>query len=252
MLNLLPTIINFQSRRIQRQKQCNQAVFDAIGNGNTKSIYHHSNKNEIDRVLQETGLTIEELIAQCSDNTIMKHILSGRISIKSSRQGSIDEKLQIDVCANIGKFCNIHIENLPNDAYRPTKMGEILSKREIKERKICKSDCLKSFDGKISGQIEGWIFAKVVFKNGGHQDNVFEEADHLCRWIQTFQRLETYILLIDTNLFDKYTILKEKYQNVKNIFITNHVEFQQYILDNYGTTSVCLVDDNGCEIDNNK
>jgi hypothetical protein len=237
MLNISPVELNFKRLRIERQMQNNQAVFNAIGSGNIKLIYKHSNEKEIVRVLEETELTIEELIHHCSQDNITTRILAGRFSKKASRQGSNDEDLQISVCANIGKHFNIKIENLPNDAYRPTKMGEILSKTELKQRKVCKSECLKSFDGKISGQIEGWIFAKVVFESGGHQDNVFEEADHLCNWVKTYQRPEFYILLIDTDLIKKYTILKEKYNDITNILITNHLEFQQYILDNYGTST---------------
>lgn len=70
--------------------------------------------------------------------------------------------------------------------FRPTKDGSIIDDKAMKLLQNKKSDCLKSFDGKISGKIDGWIFAKVVIGNGGHQDNVFEEADVFCKWIQEY------------------------------------------------------------------
>jgi len=39
---------------------------------------------------------------------------------------------------------------------------------------------LKSFDAKISGIINGWIFAKITYTNGGHQDNVFVRSSSIC------------------------------------------------------------------------
>ena len=93
---------------------------------------------------------------------------------------------------------------------------------------------MKSFDGRIRGKVEGWVFAKVVFGTGGHQDNVFEEADTLCEWVNTFGNINhIYVALIDTDLHVKFIVLKEKYQNVSNLIIANHVEFQEYIQNNY-------------------
>lgn len=59
-------------------------------------------------------------------------------------------------------------------------------------------NCLKSFDVKINGKIAGWVFAKIVIGNGGHQDNVFEET---CNF---GDKNDIYIVLIDTNLKIKF------------------------------------------------
>ena len=80
---------------------------------------------------------------------------------------------------------------------------------DIKKRNIDLSECLKSFDGKITGLISGWIFAKIVIGSGGHQDNVFEEANNLCEWIIKFSDInDIYIILIDTDLKIKFDKLK--------------------------------------------
>ncbi len=76
----------------------------------------------------------------------------------------------------------IQITNLSTTASIPTKCGKILNGPECKTRGMKKNDCLKSFDARITGQINGWIFAKITVSSGGHQDNVFEEAHIMGEW----------------------------------------------------------------------
>ena len=100
--------------------------------------------------------------------------------------------------------------------------------------------CWKSFDGRIEGNLTGWIFAKVVFSSGGHQDNVFEEADILCNWVLTYMQecSELFVILIDTNLTEKLNVIKSKYATTKNLLIVNHFGFQTYLIDNYYKESI--------------
>ena len=188
------------------------------------------------RILEETNLNLEELIDKCSKDDILNIILSGRISKVSSRQGSTDEYNQLKVCNDISELFGINIIRLNNNEYRPLKGSEeIIQKNEMKKRKILKDNCLKSFDSKITGNMKGWIFSKVVKGKGGHQDNVFEEADILCKWVEEFNKNkeEIYVIMIDTDLINKINILKTKYKHVNNILITDHYEFQNYIINNY-------------------
>ena len=69
------------------------------------------------------------------------------------------------------------------------------------------------------------MFAKIVYGNGGHQDNVFEEANNLCEWIIKFHK--------NTDLLIKFNKLKENYKEINNIIISNHFDFQNYIISNY-------------------
>ena len=71
---------------------------------------------------------------------------------------------------------------------------------------------LKSFDGQITGRVNGWIFAKVVIDKGGHQDNVHHEIEAFCRMgvnIQTkMKKISTSLWLIHITLTVSSTKLK--------------------------------------------
>ena len=234
-MSIAPIEFNYKQIRNERQKYNNNCVFEAIKEKNMEKFYEKVNLKELERVLEETDLNLETIIEECSKNDIMNKIISGRISKKSSRQGSKDEDTQLSVCKDTASKFGISINSLSATAYRPQKNGNIISNKEMKKNKISKDDCLKSFDAKISGKINGWIFAKNVFGNGGHQDNVFEEADSLCKWVVDFRTNQDviYVIMIDTDLEDKLEIIQTKYNKYDNILVKNHVEFQQYLIDNY-------------------
>jgi len=162
----------------------------------------------------------------------MNKILSGRISKNSSRQCNIDELIQINTIKDFSLNYNIIIEKLNIIDYIPMEDGSIVSKQF---KKNIKDKTLKSFDAKISGVINGFMFAKIVYGSGGHQDNVFEEANNLCEWIVKFHKNNEllFVLLIDTDLLTKFNKLKDYYKDIKNIIITNHYDFQKYISSNF-------------------
>ena len=85
--------------------------------------------------------------------------------------------------------------------------------------------------------MNGYITAKVAYGSGGHQDNVFEEMDTISEWWSKYntETDEVLIVLVDTDLQTKLNRLIEKYDHVKNIMIFNHIQFQQYMIDNYYT-----------------
>ena len=228
--------------RNERQKINNLKVFNAIKERNMGEFYKNVNDKELERVLDETSLTIEELFAECvkEGGDLLCKITSGRISKNASRQGTKDEALQLEISNTTSTQFGINIENLSATAYRPTKDGLIVSSNEMKEQNIPKDMCLKSFDAKISGKMEGWIFAKVVFGAGGHQDNVFEEADSMCEWVSKYKQEghELYVIMLDTDLTNKFDIIKNKYISTKNLMVTNHYDFQNYIIDKYYQPSI--------------
>ena len=224
--------IDFKNIRIERQKYNNNLIFKLIKEENIDELIKIINKNELDRVLEETNLNIIELISLCKSNDIMNKILSGRISKNSSRQGNIDELIQINTIKDFSINYNILIEKLNIIDYIPMDDGSIVSKQF---KKNIKDKTLKSFDAKISGVINGFMFAKIVYGCGGHQDNVFEEANNLCEWIVKFHKNNEliFVLIIDTDLFTKFNKLKDYYKDIENILITNHYDFQNYISLNY-------------------
>ena len=94
-----------------------------------------------------------------------------------------------------------------------------------------KNDCLKSFDAKISGLVKGWVFAKVAFGEGGHQDNVFSEAHQFVEWADNYGTSDQlYVVLVDTDLNHKFKESKQK-PTKPNTIVCNHVEFQRFIID---------------------
>ena len=233
-LNTEPFIVDWKIVREERQRLNNSKVADLIAKNYISELLKTINTKELDRVLKEVNLTSNELFSQCRNNDVLRIILSGRISKNATRQGTKDEDLQISTCNHTSEKRGILVENLSATAYRPTKSGFILTAKELKEQSISKDECLKSFDGKISGKINGWIFAKVVYGSGGHQDNVFEEADTICEWIVKYRDMtEFFVILIDTDLQSKFDTIKNKYESAKNIIVVNHIDFQKYIIQNF-------------------
>ena len=218
-------IINFQEIRTERQHFNDHAVYQDL---KQKKINRNVNMEAYKKTINASEISEEHFLEKCQDDDVFARVVSVGISINASRQGSRDENLQImTVNETVSKF-GINLINLPNNAFRPRKnSGEILSNKECKNQHILKEECYKSFDGRIEGKINGWVFAKIVFGEGGHQDNVFEEADALCNWIIQYDKTEYFIILIDTNLDTKFQALCYKYKERQNILIGNHATIQE-------------------------
>jgi hypothetical protein len=172
----------------------------------------------------------EMLLRKCDDDDFAL-LLSGRISINASRQGTKDELYILYKCNITTSLFGVYINILSNNEYRPTRKGKIIN--AIEYRKMKKHECLKSFDGRISGKINGWIFAKITLSSGGHQDNVFSEAHEMCRWCIEYGNIDLlFVILIDTDLKKEFDLLQKEYQ-IKNLLITNHIGLQEYIINNF-------------------
>lgn len=237
-----PIRVDFVKERQNRQQSNNINVYRAIMDNDMETFHKITNAHEIERVLKEINninnipLSLDELLENVKRDMFKCIIFAGRIAKNSSRQGSKDEALQIDVCAKTADKCGIKIENLSSVAFRAMKNEKsILSNTEFKERKINKSETLKSFDAKISGNLNGWLCAKVCYGSGGHQDNVFEEMYNYCEWVDKYyndtNNEELFVCLIDTDLTRQFDELKNKYSHIKNLLIVNHVDFQYYLFD---------------------
>ena len=149
----------------------------------------------------------------------------------ASRKGTKDKAFILQKCNETFSQVGVYIENLSTTAFRPTKDGRILTNKEYKNSGLEKNDCLKSFDAKLSCLVKGWVFGKVAFGKGGHQDNVFSEAHGFGEWVEKHGRDdEIYIMLIDTDLTCNFEALKIRF-NESKIIVCNHFEFQQMFID---------------------
>ena len=230
-----PIKLDFKDIRKIRQDNNNEKVYKALKENNKKVLLDKINLKEYYRTLTNLEIEEQQFMLKCREDDMFCKLGASHISKKTSRQGSKDEIEQLKICNLTGKKCGVFIDNLSANELRPTKDGLIISKKEMTEKKIQKDCCLKSFDGKITGKINGFITAKVAFGGGGHQDNVFEEMDTMAEWWQKYKIKSTDILviLIDTDLKIKFERLSNKYNTVDNLFVFNHYDFQKYMIDTH-------------------
>ena len=236
---IAPIVLNFKDIRLERQKTNNRLVYSLIEADNKLEFEKNINGKELTRVLEELEFTFDKFWERCRESRDFGILAAGRLAKCASRQGTKDEEVQLTTCNITSSKFGINITNLSATALRPTKDGEIVSARTLRERDIPKDCCLKSFDGLIEGQMSGYITAKVAYGAGGHQDNVFEEVDTSAEWWTKFKAgsPETLVMLIDTDLTFKFNRIKEKYQIYDNIKVFNHVDFQNYIIELYSPTA---------------
>jgi hypothetical protein len=226
-------VVDFSTLREERQRVNNNIIYDIIKSKDLVELKKKCNTKALNRILIDLNISLEELIEECEKSNILAKMTAGSISKLASRQGCKDETVQIETCHKTASKYNININQLPNDALRPCKDGSIITREQF-NLIADKNSCLKSFDAEITGVIQGYLFAKVVYGSGGHQDNVFEEAYTFADWVGNFGNPELlYVLLIDTDLTTKFQQLKIKASGQKNLIVVNHIEFQQFIIDTY-------------------
>ena len=133
-----PTILNFQSLRTDRQNVNNKLVYDAIMKNDADTFKKNINENEFNKILLEFNKTGNQLLEDVKQNTLSCKLLARNISKQASRQGTKDEKLQINTCNELSKHYNIIITNLPAKTHRPLKNGGIISNEQFKNQNIKK------------------------------------------------------------------------------------------------------------------
>ena len=224
--------VDCKNLRVIRQKENNDIMLRLLQSGDITLVKHLCNIKELSRLLEDLQIDEEQLLQKCKDDLLFAKVISRQISKMASRQGTKDEAFILKKCNETTSKVGIYVENLSTTAFRPTKKGRILTNNQYKKKSgLKKNDCLKSFDAKISGLVKGWVFAKVAFGEGGHQDNVFSEAHDFVEWADKYGTSdELYIVLVDTDLNLKFAELKQK-PTKGNILVCDHVEFQRVIID---------------------
>jgi len=233
-----PFKLDFKDIRYVRQRNNNRTVYQSIIKGDINEFKKHINHSELERQLKELEWSFEKYWGHLREDIKTggrAWFASRKLSKCSSRQCSKDETEQLRTCNFTTQKYGINISNLSATAYRPTNDGRIISGDEIKKNKIPINICHKSFDGKIDGNLSGFISSKISFGGGGHQDNVFREQDSYADWWSKYKHgtNEILVLLIDTDLQEQFETHKKKYNQFNNICWFNHIEFQQYIIDRF-------------------
>lgn len=234
MMSIQPIKLDCSNLREQRQLLNNKLAEEWLVSKGQKSHKTHINIKSFNKLVDYLSIDKKDLFEKCIKDELYKKTIAFSIAILSSRQGSLDERYVLNACNKISSMVDINIVNLSSNQFRPKKSGEIINNKDYK--KCSKGECLKSFDAKITGKITGWIFAKLCYNKGGHQDNVFEEAYTFCEWvIRHGKDKEYYIVLIDTNLNKQFDTIKNEFhkKNDKKLFIFNHYDFQKYLIQEF-------------------
>jgi len=216
--------------RITRQFKTNRDLAESIIHSETISdqdIKHLINFKSLDRLAELLNSDRQSIYDKCKTDFEFALAVAHGTAILASRQGSKDESFVLDEINRVSSAYGIYVQSLNNQDLRPTKDGRLLSKKEFAESGLDKLECLKSIDGVINGKVQGYIFAKICFGEGGHQDNVFHEAAHFADWAQQYgEEGKVYVILVDTDLTAKFDRLKSNYDS-DNVWVVDHVEFQK-------------------------
>ena len=216
--------------RTTRQFKTNTLLADAIAHSSEitdKDLKQLINFKSLDRLAELLDNDREYIYEKCKSDYEYALTVAHGTAILASRQGSKDETFVLDEINRVSRGYGIYVQSLNNQDLRPTKDGRLLNKAEFKESGLDKLECLKSIDGVINGKVEGYIFAKICFGEGGHQDNVFHEAAHFADWAHQYgEEGKVYVILVDTDLTDKFDRLKSSYDS-DTVWVVDHVEFQQ-------------------------
>ncbi len=219
--------VNVSNLRTERQKYNDQLVCNLLTNKTKRTdIERNINGRALDRILSEENMTYDQLLDQCNSPFVARSI-SRTISINASRQGKIDEKLIIDGVGSVMVNYGINVKGCDVNGIRFCNDGRVLDGKAFKKENLDKDvDSMKSIDATIEGKVSGYVFAKVVIGEGGHQDNVLIEAIKFIDWVNKYGKSEKlYVVLVDGE-----DLSKIKNHEKENLWIVNHVDFQKKLL----------------------
>lgn len=229
--------LDLKNFRKEQQELTNTRTRDALieSNVSDEDLTDLVNFHALDRICNDLEISRGEFydfITEKKTATIAAHA----IRIEESRRGTKAEQFLFNEIDKITSKYGINIVSLGPAELRPTKDGKLMDKQEFQDSgKNKDTDCLKSVDGRITGAIDGYIFAKIVHGfeggTGGHQDNVFRESSEFAEWIKDFGEPDKiYVLLVDTDLHDLFKAIHDKYSS-DNLWIVDHVDLQRKLIE---------------------
>jgi hypothetical protein len=221
-------------QRNERQEYNNKLAYDTIKSNPKNPNHNNINNKALDRLLSYIEYdNLHELIKNKNNlEEIIIKISSLYIAKNSSRQGSIDEDLQLE---NINKLQEYDIIIIKDGKQKPIKSGGI---RKSGKKQI---DELKSIDFVIKYKTKeiGYITAKVTSGGGGHQDNVLDEISQFCEWSliqQNYKQQKVYVVLYDSiNTSNLFNDIKKKYKHI-NLILTDTKQFKNDFLSWFNNT----------------
>lgn len=221
--------VDVSDLRNERQKYNNQVIAKELFSNSPSysELEKISNIKAVDRLLDELEFDYDDLLTECANSMVFSKTVAVAIAKTASRQGKKDESFIIDgIAAEMTKY-NYKIRSCGVNEFRPCNNGKIMSKQEFAKENLNKDiDALKSIDGIFDGPKSGYIFAKICIGAGGHQDNVLHEMNQYIEWAKKYgQEDKIYVMLIDG---EEFASLKEK--QTDNIWVVNHVEFQERLI----------------------
>jgi hypothetical protein len=184
------------------------------------------NVEAVYRLLEKQNITYDELLDSLKEGDPYTTVVGLYTSIQASRQGKVTESFMLKNIAKSVKEYGITITNDSN--IRFIKDGRVLDKKQFKKSGLDRNlDSHKLVDGLISGKITGYIMAKVVDGNGGHQDNVLHELVGYIEWINKYaEKGKLYVLLVDGKEYPELDVFKKD-----NLWIVDHYEFQLKLIE---------------------
>ena len=170
-------------------------------------------------ICNDEGINPEKFLETINSDKVRLRLFAKLIAKNASRQG---ETIAREILSGINSITapkGFSIEILANTALRPLKSGGFQFDGKKTKNTLKTIDAFVKIDKTL-----GYIFAKVVVDDGGHQDNVITEAEDFIKWSSNEPTDKLYIVLIDGS-DDKKD--KLKLSETENIWIVNHKELQE-------------------------
>ena len=221
---------NVSELRNERQKSNNENVANELfyNSPSFSDLEKIANIKAVERLLNELKIDYDEFLTECSRSFVYSKTVAFAIAKNATRQGKKDEIAIIEGIANAMRDYGYTIQLCGTNELRPCKDGQMRNEYQFKKDNLNKKiDSLKSVDAIFNGPRNGYIFAKNVIGDGGHQDNVVKEIDQYMEWAQNYgENDKIYVMLIDGKSFD---VLRSR--ETHNIWVVNTVEFQERLIE---------------------
>lgn len=217
--------------REDKQKLNQDSISKILESGNISILKNKCNVSELERLFSYLNISECDFLKKTKEDEVFRKLCAMKISKNATRQGTTVESIILNGLRDYLLDFGVVIKSLSQNELRPLKTGGVIKGKELKKKGMNKNfDTLKSIDATIGGLCDGYIFAKVLTGNGGHQDNVLREAKEFMEWATKDDVNKLYVVLIDGDRKQKSLTELDKYTK-PNVWLCDHVQFQNKILE---------------------